>query len=123
MAADQALPNHPSPHSVSSESYPWFPAVVFEDDDDEVPKHVVGGRRPAEAFYSPGPVHLVRFYDDTWFVSCSHSIDHTRFNERCLIWGLDRSWLPVSKLKPLGEDKGESETIACHRISSSYDDS
>ncbi|KAG8929874.1 nuA3 HAT complex component nto1 [Tulasnella sp. 418] len=70
------------------ESYPWFPAVVFEDDDDSIPTAVLRGKQQAEtnAKDEVGPFNIIQFFDTTnsW------------------------NWLPPSKIKLLGEDKGET---------------
>jgi hypothetical protein len=49
------------------ESYPWWPAVVFEEDDDAVTEEVVAGRAAKWKDRCdkniPGPLHVVRFFD------------------------------------------------------------
>ncbi|KAG8852961.1 nuA3 HAT complex component nto1 [Tulasnella sp. 330] len=63
------------------ESYPWTPAVVFEDDDiEEIPVSVLKSKPKRGHVF-----HLVRFYDD----AAAHA------------W----AWLPREKLQLLGEDK------------------
>ncbi|KAG8990758.1 nuA3 HAT complex component nto1 [Tulasnella sp. JGI-2019a] len=69
------------------ESYPWTPAVVFEDDDvDEIPPSVLRAKPKKESVH-----HLVRFYDDAE----AHA------------W----AWLPREKLHLLGEDKDLDQWI------------
>ncbi|RPD57252.1 hypothetical protein L226DRAFT_614349 [Lentinus tigrinus ALCF2SS1-7] len=63
------------------DSYPWWPAVVFEDDDKEVPKSV-RGRCPAPGDNS---VVLVRFYEK---------------NRKNNNW----AWVRLRNLRYLGED-------------------
>ena len=43
---------------VRSDSFPWWPAVVFEEDDAQVPKAVLSRAHPTD-----GSVALVRFYE------------------------------------------------------------
>ena len=56
----------------SPDSYPWWPAVIYEDDDPEVPRAVLKQRdraaRPVPASGSGDAdtepiLHLVRFWD------------------------------------------------------------
>ncbi|KAI0782807.1 hypothetical protein C8Q75DRAFT_786204 [Abortiporus biennis] len=64
-------------------TYPWWPAVVFERDDPEVPKQVLKDEQKAQG--KKGPIHLVRFYDT---------------NSQ---W----AWLSVDRLFLFDEDKGK----------------
>ncbi|KAH9945753.1 PHD-zinc-finger like domain-containing protein [Amylocystis lapponica] len=61
--------------------FPWWPAVVFEPDDPEIPK---GTLRALQIKEVDGPLHLIRFYDkkETW------------------------NWLGLDRLKMLGENDG-----------------
>ncbi|KAG8948796.1 nuA3 HAT complex component nto1 [Tulasnella sp. 424] len=69
-------------------TFPYFPAVVFEEDDvDEIPRNVLADKEVyAEQAGEDGPMTLVRFYDTT------------------SSWG----WIPPSKIKMLGEDRGSA---------------
>ncbi|TFK48530.1 hypothetical protein OE88DRAFT_1634784 [Heliocybe sulcata] len=44
-------------------SFPWWAAVVFETDDRDVPKAVLRAKNNVKRTM-PGPLHLVRFYDN-----------------------------------------------------------
>jgi len=46
-----------------AKTYPWWPAVVFEPDDPEIPPEILDGAKPDDE-----PVHLVQYYDKgrTW---------------------------------------------------------
>lgn len=50
-------------------NYPWFPAVVFEEDQEDVPQTVLQTRQFSTAQPGEGYVHLVRFFDDSesWY--------------------------------------------------------
>ncbi|KIO29102.1 hypothetical protein M407DRAFT_6452 [Tulasnella calospora MUT 4182] len=70
-------------------TFPYFPAVVFEEDDvDEIPPNVLADKEvyaeQAKQANEDGPMTLVRFYDTT------------------SSWG----WIRPSKIKMLGEDRG-----------------
>ncbi|KAG9018262.1 nuA3 HAT complex component nto1 [Tulasnella sp. 427] len=65
-------------------SFPYFPAVVFEEDDvDQIPPNVLQDKQVYVEQFSEGPLTLVRFYDPS------------------SSWG----WIPPSRLKLLGEDR------------------
>ncbi|KAL5492640.1 hypothetical protein ACEPAI_4087 [Sanghuangporus weigelae] len=65
-----------------AETYPWWPSVVFEEDDPEVPPNVLEDKPATRA--GVGPLILVRFWD-------------TRQS-----W----QWLPMEKMRLLASDKG-----------------
>lgn len=71
-----------------SATYPWWPAVVFEPDDPEVPIAVLSTRNEI-AQTVDSPLHLVRFFDTgkTW------------------------QWFELSKLRFLGEDPSLDEDM------------
>lgn len=54
-----------------ADTYPWWPAVVYEADDERIPPAVKKqrgmGRRTGD-----GPVHLIQFFDKAsqWYASC-----------------------------------------------------
>lgn len=55
-------------HSIAT--FPYFPAVVFEEDDvDEIPPNVLADKdlyaEQAKQANEDGPMTLVRFYDTT----------------------------------------------------------
>lgn len=56
--------------SHSPATYPWWPAVIFEPDDPEVPQAVLKTKNDVIRT-DDGPLHLVRFFDrgKTWYVS------------------------------------------------------
>ena len=45
-----------------AESWPWWPAVVYEADDPDIPDKILN-QREKEAQSTQEPVFLVRFYD------------------------------------------------------------
>ncbi|KAH9832510.1 PHD-zinc-finger like domain-containing protein [Rhodofomes roseus] len=50
-----------------ADTFPWWPAVVFESDDIAVPKRILTWRNRVED-ETDGPLHIVRFFDskNTW---------------------------------------------------------
>ncbi|THH02990.1 hypothetical protein EW145_g6627 [Phellinidium pouzarii] len=64
-----------------AETYPWWPAVVYEEDDPDVPAAVLKEKKPTPRA-GGGPLLLVQFWDarKTW------------------------QWLPMDKLRLLNED-------------------
>ncbi|KAL4062487.1 PHD-zinc-finger like domain-containing protein [Scleroderma citrinum] len=64
------------------ETYPWWPAVVYEPDDERIPKSVKK-QRDTMPRTEGGPLHLVQFFD------------------KCSQW----QWVEPSKLLLLYEDK------------------
>lgn len=77
-------------------SYPWWSAVVYDDDLPEIPKNVLQ-RTHNETDY------LVRFYDksDLWYV-VHISTWNGLISANCF-----RAWVPPEMLKLLGEIDGE----------------
>ncbi|KAH7918277.1 hypothetical protein BV22DRAFT_1123793 [Leucogyrophana mollusca] len=73
-----------------ADTYPWWPAVVYEPDDPRVPK-VVLKQQEIKRRTEDGPLHLVQFYD------------------KLSQW----QWFETSKLLHLGEDEAlDKEMIA-----------
>ncbi|KAF9454408.1 hypothetical protein P691DRAFT_770607 [Macrolepiota fuliginosa MF-IS2] len=64
-----------------ADSYPWWPGVIFEDDDPDVPRNILQGCQEAREKRKM-KLHILRFFDK------------------------NQSWqyLPVDRLKLLGED-------------------
>jgi len=81
------------------ESYPWWAAVVWEEDSSEIPLGVLN-MKAGVVRTEPGPLTLVQFYDKTksWYV-----VQTLYF----LDLDLCRQWLELSSLRELGEDKGK----------------
>lgn len=50
-----------------TDTFPWWPAVVFEADDVAIPKRIVDWSIRMEED-ADGPLHIVRFFDskNTW---------------------------------------------------------
>jgi NuA3 HAT complex component NTO1 len=84
----------------TSESYPFWPAVVYEPDTPNIPKAVLNVRRTVVR-KELGPLHLVQFYDksSSWCVQSG-------FQGRLFMIMLKRQWLEPSKLYLLGDDEG-----------------
>ncbi|EMD39343.1 hypothetical protein CERSUDRAFT_112983 [Gelatoporia subvermispora B] len=64
-----------------ADTYPWWPAVIYEPPDDDIPVKVLKGKEQVRRT-TGGPLHLVRFWDKhrTW------------------------QWLELDRLLYLGED-------------------
>ena len=97
------------------ETYPWWPAVVFEPDDPAVDADVLQRKTPQEI--KKHRLHLVRFYDnkDYWLVTspflCLYAYMPGTIADNC---DCVREWLDPSKLKMLGDDKGEYTVAKLH---------
>ncbi|KAG8221082.1 hypothetical protein J3R82DRAFT_2599 [Butyriboletus roseoflavus] len=73
-----------------ADTYPWWPAVVYEPDDERIPP-VVKKQRDTARRRGEGPVHLVQFFD------------------KASQW----QWIGTSRLLMLGEDKDlDAEMVA-----------
>jgi hypothetical protein len=44
-----------------ADTFPWWPAVIFEEDDEEIPRAVLQAKKNARKGH--GPLQLVRFFD------------------------------------------------------------
>jgi len=71
-----------------AETYPWWPAVVFEEDDPEVPDSVYNACIAAQQ-KQKGVIHVVRFFDKASSWQC----------------------LNADRVKLLGEDKALDEDL------------
>jgi len=71
-----------------ADTYPWWPAVVFEEDDPSIPRVVLNQGRIKRRKRNVR-LHLVQFFDKT------------------SSW----QWLEAPKLKALGEDKKQDEEL------------
>ena len=52
------------------DSYPWWPAVIYEDDDPQIPTNIVEICL-AERKKLQEPVHILQFFDKhkSWYVA------------------------------------------------------
>lgn len=75
---------------------------MYEEDDPEV-SETIQREKERVPRNGNGPLLLVQFYDarNTWYGV--HSVVRYLFSDL----RSNRQWLPVDKLKLLGEDKGE----------------
>lgn len=76
------------------DTYPWWPAVVWEPDDPKIPEDV-RKKRPQDKSR-----HIVQFYDPTmsWYASEQELSD--------LVEYLNRTWVTIGNMLLLGEDNG-----------------
>ena len=83
-------------------AFPWWPAVVFEEDDLEVPSNVLD--------QAPRPLHpgvvLVRFYEKkhthNWYACSCFCVASDIHSLRS-----PRAWLSLKNIRYLGEDDSE----------------
>ncbi|KAH7890921.1 PHD-zinc-finger like domain-containing protein [Phlebopus sp. FC_14] len=81
---------NPEDGKTLEETYPWWPAVVYEPDDERIPS-VVRKQRDTTRKTGDGPLHLVQFFD------------------KASQW----QWIGASKLLLLGEDNAlDAELLA-----------
>ncbi|KAH0836797.1 hypothetical protein J3R83DRAFT_8562 [Lanmaoa asiatica] len=84
------FPNSTQTLTFLSDTYPWWPAVIYEPDDERIPP-VVKKQRDVARRTGEGPVHLVQFFD------------------KASQW----QWIGTSRLLMLGEDDAlDAEMIA-----------
>lgn len=58
---------------IVSASYPWWPAVIFEEDDPELPENIYNGlQRERMKPRKDDDLFVIRFFDKhmSWFVAC-----------------------------------------------------
>lgn len=63
--------------SVIPDSYPWWPAVIFEEDDPDVPGNILQGCREAREKRKM-KLHILRFFDknQSWYATLFFFLFH-----------------------------------------------
>ena len=74
--------------TMMTDTYPWWPAVIFEEDDEDVPKTVLKAKDPQKA--GDGQLQLVRFFDkrSSWSVCRAKCQSGTKMSLTGSGWGL-----------------------------------